>query len=79
MAEKAEKKDAVEAEAKATRSSAAKSSAKADKAGKADKAPQEGRVQAEDGCRGIPPRRAEGAPPPSGPRRQHREDPRGSR
>ncbi len=40
MAEKAEKKDAVEAEAKATRSSAAKSSAKADKAGKSDKAPK---------------------------------------
>ena len=40
MAEKAEKKDAVEAEAKAPRSSAAKSSAKADKAGKSDKAPK---------------------------------------
>ena len=40
MAEKAEKKDAVEAEAKAPRSSAAKSSAKAGKAGKSDKAPK---------------------------------------
>ena len=107
MAEKAEKKDAVEAEAKAPKATAAKKApakAAADKAASGAKAAaakaaaakadsprrregsgrrlpegQEGCSQGEGGCPGIPPRRAQGAPPPSRPGRQHREDPRRSR